>query len=80
MTAGVWEEEGVGVEGMERGRGGTAAGNKGSGDESILITSGCKKTKNKNKSQWVMLICFCIIWKAFFVIKSDVSDNCDVIS
>lgn len=49
MTAGVWEEEGVGVEGTERGKVGIVAGSKGSGEESILITSGWKNQRDNSK-------------------------------
>ena len=47
MTAGVWEDEGVGE--MDGGRGGIGGGSKDSGEESTLITSGWK---HHNKSQW----------------------------
>lgn len=46
MTAGVWDEEATGPAGTARGRGGIGGGSNGSGDESILITSGCEKQKH----------------------------------
>lgn len=46
MAAGVWDEEATGPAGTARGRGGIGGGSNGSGDESILITSGCEKQKH----------------------------------